>query len=270
MQTEALRAFFEAAQLHSIRKAGEKLGLAPSSVSRHIKTLERQFGTALIDRSAKGVAVTHAGERVVTFARSVLNDYAGLRMDLNDYQGGGNALVRVALVEGISAAGPSLAMSRFRQRFRDVQFEITMMSAPQVDQAVRRSEADLGVSFGADTDPEFQAALVSAEPLVYCARRDMAPQAQAQQNAGVDLKFIAATPVALPSKDFAIRILLDQAALASGLVIEPVLSSNSFEILRDFAVNAGGGAVLPARALRGKDTRSPSPQFATAICVRLM
>ena len=192
MQTEALRVFFEATRLRSIRKAGDKLGLAPSSVSRHIKTLERQFGTALIDRSAKGVAVTDAGERVVTFARQVLNDYASLRMDLNDYQGGYKALIRVALVEGISAAGPSLAMTRFRQRFRDVRFEITMMSAPQVNEAVRRADADLGISFGADTHPEFSAVSLTAEPLIYAARRDTPAGALAMAHASVDLKQLSA------------------------------------------------------------------------------
>ena len=251
MQTEALRAFFEAARQRSIRKAGEKLGLAPSSVSRHIRMLERQFGTALVERSARGVGVTHAGERVVTFARSVLGDYDSLRMDLDDYKGGYKALIRVALVEGISAAGPSLAMTRFRARFRDVRFEVTMMSAPQVNEAVRRAEAELGITFGVDTDPEFNAVAVSAEPLIYCARSGTAAGDAAR--AHVDLRVLAAHPLALPGKTFGIRALIDQAARASGLALDPVLSSNSFEILRDFAASGGGGAVLPARALRGKD-----------------
>jgi DNA-binding transcriptional LysR family regulator len=256
MQIEALRAFQETTRLRSIRKAGEKLGLAPSSVSRHIKTLEQQFGASLIDRSTQGVTVTHAGERVAAFARTVLSDYAGLRMDLDERRGGHKATIRIALVEGMSAAGPSRAIARFRQRFPSVRFECAMMSAPSVDEAVRRTDADLGISFGADTDPEFAAMAVTAEPLVYCKRRDASARAKAR-SVSIDLAGLTGEPLGLPGKDFAIRTLLDQAALASGaLVLEPVLSSNSFEILRDFAVSGGGGAVLPARALRGKDTLS--------------
>jgi molybdate transport repressor ModE-like protein len=84
MQTDALRALYETRRTGSIRKAGEELGLAASSVSRHIRTLERQFGPRLLDRSAKGVALTYAGERVAEYARSVLNDYESLKVDLDD------------------------------------------------------------------------------------------------------------------------------------------------------------------------------------------
>lgn len=255
MQIEALRAFQETTRLRSIRKAGEKLGIAPSSVSRHIKTLELQFGASLIDRSAQGVAVTHAGERVAAFARTVLSDYASLRMDLDERRGGHKATIRIALVEGMSAAGPSPAIARFRQRFPGVRFECAMMSAPHVNEAVRGTDADLGISFGADTDPAFAALAVTAEPLVYCKRRDPSARAKARSDS-VDIRGLTGEPLGLPGKDFAIRTLLDQAALASAVVLEPVLSSNSFEVLRDFAVSGGGGAVLPARALRGKDTGS--------------
>jgi DNA-binding transcriptional LysR family regulator len=254
MQIEALRAFHETARLLSIRKAGEKLGVAPSSVSRHIKTLEQLFGASLIERSALGVTVTHAGERVAAFARAVLSDYSSLRMDLDERRGGHKATIRVALVEGMSAAGPSLAITRFRQRFPDVRFDCAMMSAPRVDEAVRRADADLGIGFGANFDPEFSAMAVTAEPLVFCIRRERAPRGGVPGDS-VDVRSLSAEPLGLPGKDFAIRTLLDQAALEAGAPpFEPVLSSNSFEILRDFAVSGGGGVVLPARALRGKTT----------------
>ena len=249
MQTDALRALYEARRTGSIRKAGEKLGLAPSSVSRHIHSLERQFGTRLLDRSARGVALTYAGERVAEYARSVLNDYESLKVDLDDYKGGYRSLIRVALVEGMSAAGPSLAVTRFRQRFRDVRFEIRMMPAPAVNESVRRGDAEIGVTFGAWSDPDFSAISVTAEPLVYCARRGR----QNSPAASVQLNDLVALPLALPGKDFGIRILLDQACLMSGIVLDPILTSNSFEILRDFAASGGGGAVLPARALKGKN-----------------
>ncbi len=253
MQIEALRAFHETTRLLSIRKAGEKLGLAPSSVSRHIKTLEQQFGASLIERSAQGVSVTHAGERVAAFARVVLSDYSSLRMELDERRGGHKATIRVALVEGMSAAGPSLAITRFRQRFPDVRFECAMMAAPRVDEAVRRADADLGIGFGAIIDPDFSAMAVTAEPLVYCIRRDSFPKA-APTGDSVDVRGLSIAPLGLPGKDFAIRTLLDQAVLEAGAsALEPVLSSNSFEVLRDFAASGGGGVVLPARALRGKD-----------------
>jgi DNA-binding transcriptional LysR family regulator len=67
-----LRAFHEAVQAGSIRKASEKLGLAPSSVSRQIAILEHLMGTALFNRSLGGVELTHAGALVAEYAKATV------------------------------------------------------------------------------------------------------------------------------------------------------------------------------------------------------
>jgi DNA-binding transcriptional LysR family regulator len=252
MQTDALRVFFEAVQLRSIRKAAEKLSLAPSSVSRQIRALEQSFGTTLMDRSAKGVAVTPAGEQVAAFARTVMTDFANLRLDLHDQQGGRAAVIRIALVEGVSAAGPASAMARFRRRFPDVRFDVGMMAAPKVVEAVRRGDADMGVTFGAGADPDLVVLSTAVEPLVCCARGTL----PVRPNGTIGVPELSTLALALPGRSFAIRDLLDQAARASGVTLTPVISSESFEILRDFATGGGGAAVLPARALRGKDVQN--------------
>lgn len=252
MQTDALRAFFETVQLRSIRKAAEKLSLAPSSVSRQIRVLEQSFGTALLDRSAKGVAVTPAGEQVAAFARTVMTDFANLRLDLHDQQGGRAAIIRVALVEGVSAAGPAAAMARFRRRFPDVRFEVAMTAAPKVVESVRRGDADIGVTFGAEADPDLMVLSSAVEPLIRCTRGPL----PGKTSGTIGITELSTLALALPGRSFAIRDLLDQAARASGVTLTPVISSESFEILRDFAAGGGGAAVLPARALRGKDVQN--------------
>ncbi len=60
-----LRAFHVVAQTGSIRKASEALDVAPSSVSRKIALIEHQIGTTLLERTAAGVVLTHAGRMVV-------------------------------------------------------------------------------------------------------------------------------------------------------------------------------------------------------------
>ena len=72
MFSGSLRAFDETVRAGSIRKASEILGVAPSSVSRHIAMLEREIGTALFDRRSRGVVLTFAGRMVADYARSVL------------------------------------------------------------------------------------------------------------------------------------------------------------------------------------------------------
>src|SRR6202044_3357734 len=119
-----LRAFHEAVQAGSIRKASERLGLAPSSVSRQIAVLEALMGTSLFNRSLGGVVLTHAGALVAEYAQSAVMDFDTLRLDLDDLKGS-RGLIRVAMVESIASDGPVKAASAFRKTFKGVAFEFT-------------------------------------------------------------------------------------------------------------------------------------------------
>src|SRR4051812_28887477 len=99
----SVRAFDEVARLKSIRKASEALGVAPSSVSRHVAILEHQMGTALFDRRTNGVELTHAGSLIADYVRRILLEYDGLRADLNEIHGTERQLIRLAAVESIGS-----------------------------------------------------------------------------------------------------------------------------------------------------------------------
>ncbi len=62
----------EIAETKSINKAAEKLFVGQSALSRAIKDLEAGLGTALFERSAKGMFLTPDGEVFVRYAKSVL------------------------------------------------------------------------------------------------------------------------------------------------------------------------------------------------------
>ncbi|THD59881.1 LysR family transcriptional regulator [Phenylobacterium sp.] len=243
MFSGSLRAFDAAVRTGSIRKASEELGVAPSSVSRHVAQLEREVGTPVFDRGAAGVVLTHAGRMVADYARSVLLDYDTLRTDLNDLHGVQRRLVRVALVESVATAGPIKAAAALRIRYPSVTFEMRQMPAPQVVEAVRLTACDVGLTFGAEPDPEIVSLAAIPEPVVA-----LAPAGHALADAAtVDLSQLAGFDLALPDSGFGVRRLLDRAAAAQGVRLEPALSSNVFEMLREF-VRCGGVAVLPRRA----------------------
>lgn len=60
----ALRAFEVAARTCSFTRAGEELSLTQSAISRHIRTLEAQFGCRLFVRNGPRLALTDAGKQL--------------------------------------------------------------------------------------------------------------------------------------------------------------------------------------------------------------
>jgi DNA-binding transcriptional LysR family regulator len=246
-----LRIFHETVRNRSIRRASDALGMVPSSVSRQLVLFEREMGTTLLERSASGVSLTHAGGVVAEFASRVLLDFESLRSDLDDHKGGQRAFIRIAAVEGMVAAGPSEAIAKFRERFNRVTFALHMCPAPAVIALIKAGDADVGITFSPPPDLGLKTEGKLDEPLLLVTPKSE-PLGGKPHVAVTDL---AALPLALPSADFGMRRILDLTCQQSGFELNPVFVSDSFEALRHFVIQSGAAAILPKRALMLKDNQ---------------
>jgi len=243
MSNTVLRAFDETARAGSIRKASEALGVAPSSISRSIAVLEREMGTRLLARSSGGVTLTHAGQLVADYARAVLLDYDSLRADLDDMRGTQRRLLRLVLVESVASHGPIGAIAKFIEKYRAVSFDLRLLPAPGVIEAVKQDRCDIGVAFCADPAPELSILARIPEPIM------LAVPAASSLAGPVELRALAGLRLGIPDATFGVRRILDRACAREGVRIAPVLSSNVFETLRDFVRCGAGAAILPMRAV---------------------
>ncbi|MFZ3183350.1 MAG: LysR family transcriptional regulator, partial [Pseudomonas sp.] len=57
----ALRAFEAAARHLSYTRAAQELAITQSAVSRHVRTLENDFGCRLFERAGRGLRLTESG-----------------------------------------------------------------------------------------------------------------------------------------------------------------------------------------------------------------
>jgi len=85
----ALRSFVAVADTGGVTKASGFLNLTQSAVSMQLKRLEESLDVALLDRSARTIALTAAGEQLLGYARRMLdlNDEAWFRLTSHDYEG---------------------------------------------------------------------------------------------------------------------------------------------------------------------------------------
>ncbi|MDP9369336.1 MAG: LysR family transcriptional regulator, partial [Chloroflexota bacterium] len=68
----ALAVFLAVVEHGTMTAASEASGLSQPAISNQIKTLERHYGTALLDRGGRGVTPTAAGAYVADYARRIL------------------------------------------------------------------------------------------------------------------------------------------------------------------------------------------------------
>lgn len=119
MDTRYLRSFLRTADLRSISRAAESLGIAQPSLSQQLLRLEDEVGFQLFNRTPRGVTVTEAGRIFQEHARHILRS---VDQALEDVQGVNatasgqaiialpysvNRLIGVELVEAVIKHAPN-------------------------------------------------------------------------------------------------------------------------------------------------------------------
>ena len=81
-----LNIFCTIVELESFSKASKKLHLSQPTLSSHIKLLEENLGTELLDRSGRKIIPTRAGEILYDYAQRILALSREAEGSLNEFQ----------------------------------------------------------------------------------------------------------------------------------------------------------------------------------------
>src|SRR6202021_1161436 len=73
LELELLRSFVWVVESGGFTRAGERVHRTQSTVSQQIRRLEEDVGQPLLNRTAKDVTPTEAGERLLSYARRLLS-----------------------------------------------------------------------------------------------------------------------------------------------------------------------------------------------------
>jgi DNA-binding transcriptional LysR family regulator len=140
-----LELFVAVAEVGSIAKAAERAHTVASAVSKRLSELEAQFGTPLLVRGAKGVALTAAGHVLLTKARALLYQADQLEHELQQHASGVRGQVRVfANISAIVEFLPD-ALASFMKLHPEVQIQLEEQVSSTIAQAVADNRADLGI-----------------------------------------------------------------------------------------------------------------------------
>ena len=107
LDVRRMRVLREVALRGSFSAAAEALSFTQSAVSQQVAALEREAGAVLVERSARGVRLTDAGEAVVRHAEGILSRLAEAEAELEAIAGLRGGRLRMAAFESAAATLPS-------------------------------------------------------------------------------------------------------------------------------------------------------------------
>lgn len=131
----------------SVTAAAARLGYTPSAVSQQVAALEKEAGTALLERVGRGVRPTAAGLLLTRHAEAISREVAEAETALADLLAGrtGRLSVRYFATAGAALVAPAVA--RLRIEHPGVQVELRL-SDPDPLPDVREGRADLALVVG--------------------------------------------------------------------------------------------------------------------------
>ncbi|MEE6260311.1 LysR family transcriptional regulator [Plantactinospora sonchi] len=120
MELRQLRTFEAVALRRTVTDAAVDLGLAPSSVSEQIRALEKSLGVAVFDRGPRGMRLTPAGERLLGWARRLLDQAEQARREVT----AAPSVLRLGALETIAATHVPGVLARLTERRPDLTVEV--------------------------------------------------------------------------------------------------------------------------------------------------
>ena len=106
----------EVARAGSIRKAADRLNVAPSAVSRQILAFEEELGTPVFQRTPRRLVLTAAGEIVIRHIRGTLKDLDRVQTQVEELKGLRRGEITVAIMSGLAANLVPRCVAEFQKR----------------------------------------------------------------------------------------------------------------------------------------------------------
>jgi LysR family transcriptional regulator of abg operon len=114
MRLNQLRDFIAVVEAGSLRSAAAKVGVSQPAITKSIRQLEQELHVQLLQRNARGAAVTRAGKTFLARARVIQGELRKAEDDLQELRGGEHGSVAF----GVAPAACMLLVPDSLQHFR--------------------------------------------------------------------------------------------------------------------------------------------------------
>ena len=251
MELKALRAFVTVARLGGFTAAAEQLCVTQPSISKMIQQLERELGETLLQRNSRNVALTSAGEIVLGYAETMLDEADQIGSALDNLKGLQRGVLRI----GIPPLGPNLfvpMISAYKLHYPHIELKLFEDGSKAIEQALLNRELDLGGLLAPVTPQIFYHHTMIHDQLAL-----VSPAQSFWKNRPVvKLAELADEPFIMFSDSYLLNHHILDACHQQGFSPEIVGRSGQISFILELVSSGVGIALLPSSALAQFDTRN--------------
>ncbi|MDP3746544.1 MAG: LysR substrate-binding domain-containing protein [Phenylobacterium sp.] len=231
--------FIRIAELQSLSKAAAVIRIAQPALSRQLRHLETELGTALLLRHARGVSLTSAGEAFLARARRVLAEADGARDAVNALAA--NPTGRVVLGVPTSLATvllPALA-AVLREKYPKLRPRLVDGFSAVLHARTIAGELDLAALYDDRAVGPLATSPLLDEDLVLVGPSDVLIPP------GPSVRVMAQSPLILPARPNRLRLIVDAGLSAEILHEADIVEVDSLPAIIAMVSQGMGFTVLP-------------------------
>ena len=247
LDVRRLRVLCEVARRGSLAAAADALSYTPSAVSQQIAALEREAGTTLLERRARGVVPTEAGAVLLAHAQAVLAELDAAETALRDLAEVRRGQLRIASFATAAASVLPQAIDRFSLRHPGVRIRVDQASPAERVQRLRDGSLDLALVVDlVPPAPEGVDVIALFDDPVRLAVHREHPSAS-----GAEIRLDALrgeTGIDVPARTSGGKVLA-RACDAAGFVPRVGLESDDYTVIQELVGVGAGVALIPDLAL---------------------
>ncbi|MBC8130434.1 MAG: LysR family transcriptional regulator [Rhizobiaceae bacterium] len=225
-------------------RAAERLGVTQPTLSAGIRQLEARLGVTLVNRGSRFQGITAEGERVLTWARRIVEDVKTMHDEIRAVRFGITGHLRIAVIPTALAVVSRLT-TPFFERHPGVTFEIVSQTSSELITGIEDFEIDLGITY-LDDD---RLGRIDRQPLYeerYCLVTTHGNAFSDRES--VDWAEAASIPLCLLSHTMKNRQILNELLGPAGVPFETVLESNSMIALIAHVRTGRFATIMPFRS----------------------
>lgn len=144
MTFEQIKSFLAIVKYNHFTLASQKLYISQSSISKHIKSLEKELGVELFNRQHRNIKLTDAGEEFYKFAYKSMVSYESILVDMKKYYCEESSSISIGVIDTMVEYGLASLISDFQKEYPNIQIDLVERSNSKIIEYLNDSVINLG------------------------------------------------------------------------------------------------------------------------------
>ena len=259
--------FTVAAEELNITRAAAKLFISQQSLSEHIRKLEKQYDAVFFTRGGR-LTLTSQGERMLAYAREVLEADRDLYVALRDAEQANRVRLRIGMTSNRGNVFLPSIFAEYRKRCPNVVLSIISGNFEYIEQQYQLEKIELYTGMTSNIRTRAPADVLYRDKLCFIISRDLlartlgggAADFVRAHSRGLTVPDACRFPIALPPATSTLRLVFERLFSKHALLPDVVMETVDHDVLFDLCKTGVCGCFASRELLHRKLRREPGAE----------